>query len=139
MAGKDRRPAVTPKADNGGRFEDGIRNARDSLPGMRDPLPKGALGGVPTDSQGDEIANRRRARQRHRHGSGWQARAGALSRPHARLSRQATQCAPGGSVAGIIPPRMLRCFSKHLPLTAEILTPNQGDRRACSREAKLIS
>jgi hypothetical protein len=54
MADKDRRPAVTPKADKGGRVEDRIRNARDSLPGMRDALPKGALGGVPTDPQGDE-------------------------------------------------------------------------------------
>jgi hypothetical protein len=54
MADKDRRPAVTPKADKGGRVEDRIRNARDSLPGMRNALPKGALGGVPTDPQGDE-------------------------------------------------------------------------------------
>ena len=52
MADKDPRPAVTPKAK--GRVEDRIRNARDSLPGMRDALPKGALGGVPTDPQGDE-------------------------------------------------------------------------------------
>ena len=36
------------------RVEDRIRNARDSLPGMRDALPKGELGGVPTDPQGDE-------------------------------------------------------------------------------------
>jgi hypothetical protein len=54
MADKDRRPAVTPKADKGGRVEGRIRNARDSLPGIRDALPKGALGGVPTDPQGDE-------------------------------------------------------------------------------------
>ncbi len=54
MADKDRRPSVTPKADKGGRVEDRIRNALDSLPGMRDALPKGALGGVPTDPQGDE-------------------------------------------------------------------------------------
>ena len=37
-----------------GRVEDRIRNARDSLPGMRDALSNGALGGVPTDPQGDE-------------------------------------------------------------------------------------
>ena len=54
MADKDPGPTVTPKADKGGRVEDRIRNARDSLPGMRDALPKGALGGVPTDPQGDE-------------------------------------------------------------------------------------
>src|SRR3954464_12426048 len=41
MADKDPRPAVTPKADRGGRVEDRICNARDSLPGMRDALPKG--------------------------------------------------------------------------------------------------
>jgi hypothetical protein len=35
-------------------------------------------------------ANRRPARQRHRHGSAWQARAGVLSRP----PRQAAPCAP---------------------------------------------
>jgi hypothetical protein len=54
MADEDRRPAVTPKADKGGRVADRIRNARDSPPGMRDALPKGALGGVQTDPQGDE-------------------------------------------------------------------------------------
>ena len=54
MANKDRGPAVTPKGGNRGRVEDRIRNARDSLPGMRAALPKGALGGVPTDPQGDE-------------------------------------------------------------------------------------
>jgi hypothetical protein len=54
MPDKDRRPAVAPKADKGGWVEDRIRNARDSLPGMRDALPKGALSGVPTDPQGDE-------------------------------------------------------------------------------------
>jgi hypothetical protein len=72
MADKDQRPAVSPKADKfstrtytytqpyltpiaaGRRVEDRIRNARDSLPGMRNALPKGALGGVPTDPQGDE-------------------------------------------------------------------------------------
>ncbi len=43
-----------PRANKGGRVEDRIRNARDSLPGTRDALPKGALGGVPTDPQGDE-------------------------------------------------------------------------------------
>jgi hypothetical protein len=54
MADIDGRPAVAPKADKGGRVGDRIRNVRDSLPGMRDALPKGALGGVPTDPQGDE-------------------------------------------------------------------------------------
>ena len=51
MADKDRRPAATPKAE---WVEDRIRKARDSLPGMRDALPKGALDGVPTAPQGDE-------------------------------------------------------------------------------------
>jgi hypothetical protein len=31
-----------------------IRTARDSLPGQRDALPEGALGGAPTMPQGDE-------------------------------------------------------------------------------------
>ena len=54
MGEKDQRPSVTPKAVKGRRVEDRIRNARDSLPEMRDALPKGALHGVPTDPQGDE-------------------------------------------------------------------------------------
>jgi len=54
MTDKDLRPAVPPKVDKRGRVEDRIRNARDSLPGMRDALPKGALGGLPTYPQGDE-------------------------------------------------------------------------------------
>jgi hypothetical protein len=97
MADKDRQPAVTLKADKGGRVEDRIRNACDSLPGMRDALPKGALGGVPTDPQATRTANRRPARQRHRHGSGLAGRV-SYPAPHARLSYQAAQCAPGGSV-----------------------------------------
>jgi hypothetical protein len=54
MGDKDQPPSVTPKADKGRRVENRIRNARDSLPGMRDALPKGALRGVPTDPQADE-------------------------------------------------------------------------------------
>jgi hypothetical protein len=36
------------------RVERRIRTARDSLPGRRDALPHGALGGLPPDPQGDE-------------------------------------------------------------------------------------
>ena len=36
------------------RVEERIRSARDSLPGRRDALPKGALGGLPPDPQADE-------------------------------------------------------------------------------------
>jgi hypothetical protein len=34
--------------------EQRVRAARDSLPGQRDALPQGALGGLPPDPQGDE-------------------------------------------------------------------------------------
>lgn len=34
--------------------EQRVRTARDSLPGQRDALPEGALGGLPPDPQGDE-------------------------------------------------------------------------------------
>jgi len=47
----------TRSADNsaqGGRVEERIRSARDTLPGRRDGLPKGSLGGLPPDPQGDE-------------------------------------------------------------------------------------
>lgn len=37
-----------------GRVEQRISNARDSLPGERNALPPGALGGIPQDPQGDE-------------------------------------------------------------------------------------
>ena len=36
------------------RIEERLRFARDSLPGQRDGLPEGTLGGLPTDPQGDE-------------------------------------------------------------------------------------
>jgi len=37
-----------------GRVERRINSARDSLPGERNGLPEGALGGLPADPQGDE-------------------------------------------------------------------------------------
>ena len=37
-----------------GRVERRIKTARDSLPGERNDLPEGALGGVPTEPRGDE-------------------------------------------------------------------------------------
>ena len=37
-----------------GRVEQRINTARDSLPGERNDLPEGALGGVPPEPQGDE-------------------------------------------------------------------------------------
>jgi hypothetical protein len=37
-----------------GRVERRIMTARDSLPGERNDLPEGALGGVPTEPQADE-------------------------------------------------------------------------------------
>ena len=40
-----------------GRVERRISSARDSLPGERNDLPDGALGGVPADPQGDENRN----------------------------------------------------------------------------------
>jgi hypothetical protein len=36
------------------RVERRINSARDSLPGERNDLPAGALGGVPAEPQGDE-------------------------------------------------------------------------------------
>jgi hypothetical protein len=38
----------------GSRVERRIESARDSLPGERNGLPEGALGGVPAEPQGDE-------------------------------------------------------------------------------------
>jgi hypothetical protein len=38
----------------GRRVEQRIDTARDSLPGERNDLPEGALGGVPPEPQGDE-------------------------------------------------------------------------------------
>ena len=37
-----------------GRVEQRIQNARDSLPGERNDLPPGSLGGVSPEPQGDE-------------------------------------------------------------------------------------
>lgn len=37
-----------------GRVEQRINSARDSLPGERNDLPQGSLGGVPAEPQGDE-------------------------------------------------------------------------------------
>jgi len=37
-----------------GRVEQKIRFSRDTLPGQRDGLVEGSLGGMPTDPQGDE-------------------------------------------------------------------------------------
>ena len=36
------------------QVEERIRSAHDTLPGRRDALPNGALGGLPPDPQGDE-------------------------------------------------------------------------------------
>ena len=36
------------------RVAERLRTARDSLPGRRNDLPPGALGGLPTEPQGDE-------------------------------------------------------------------------------------
>jgi hypothetical protein len=48
----DRSNSAAP--DRNGRLEERIRSSRDSLPGRRAALPKGALGGVPPEPQGDE-------------------------------------------------------------------------------------
>jgi hypothetical protein len=53
MMTKDQPPPVPP-ALRRGRPEQRIRTARDSLPGERNDLPNGALGGVPVEPQGDE-------------------------------------------------------------------------------------
>ena len=53
MADLDKQTAAVPP-NMGGQVEERIRSDRDSLPGRRDGLPKGALGGPPTDPQGDE-------------------------------------------------------------------------------------
>jgi hypothetical protein len=37
-----------------GSVEERVKTSRDSLPGQRDALPEGALGGVPAEPQGDE-------------------------------------------------------------------------------------
>jgi hypothetical protein len=57
MTDRDRQSAVAQNKGGrirGGRIEERIRSARDSLPGRRDDLPNGALGGVPPDPQADE-------------------------------------------------------------------------------------
>jgi hypothetical protein len=52
MADPDKQLAVP--SNMGEQSEERIRSARDSWPGRRDGLPKGALGGPPADQQGDE-------------------------------------------------------------------------------------
>jgi hypothetical protein len=47
------RPTVDEKSA-ATQVEERIRSARDTLPGRRDALPKGALGRLPPDPQGDE-------------------------------------------------------------------------------------
>ena len=47
-------------------------------------------------------ANRRPARQRHRHGSGWQARAGVLSRRRRPMRRQASGTGPAALIAASV-------------------------------------
>jgi hypothetical protein len=51
MANSDDQPAGVSKS---GQIEERIRSARDSLPGRRNSLPKGELGGLPPDPQADE-------------------------------------------------------------------------------------
>jgi len=53
MTSTDRPAPVSPLRQSS-RVERRIRNARDSLPGERNDLPDGALGGVPVEPQGDE-------------------------------------------------------------------------------------
>jgi hypothetical protein len=52
MVQPDKNDAVSKDTD--GRVEERIRTARDTLPGRRNALPKGALGGLPPEPQGDE-------------------------------------------------------------------------------------
>jgi hypothetical protein len=52
MPEPDKNNAVTP--NRAGRLEERIRTSRDSLPGRRNALPAGALGGLPPEPQGDE-------------------------------------------------------------------------------------
>jgi hypothetical protein len=52
MSSEQLRP-VSP-ARRPGRVEQRIGNARDSLPGERNDLPEGAIGGVPVEPQADE-------------------------------------------------------------------------------------
>ncbi len=47
-------PRPVSPARRAGRVEQRIGNARDSLPGERNDLPEGALGGVPVEPQADE-------------------------------------------------------------------------------------
>jgi hypothetical protein len=46
MADTDKTPATQPEPE--------LVPSPDRLPGQRDGLPPGALGGIPTDPQGDE-------------------------------------------------------------------------------------
>jgi hypothetical protein len=52
MADQDKIDPVERNSD--GRLEERIRSSRDSLPGRRNALPEGALGGLPPEPQGDE-------------------------------------------------------------------------------------
>jgi len=52
MGEPDTNNAATPTRD--GRLEERMRTSRDSLPGRRNALAKGALGGLPPEPQGDE-------------------------------------------------------------------------------------
>jgi hypothetical protein len=53
MASSEQLRPVSP-ARRPGRVEQRIGNARDSLPGERNDLPEGAIGGVPVEPQADE-------------------------------------------------------------------------------------
>jgi len=43
-----------PREPRSRRVETRINSSRDSLPGQRNSLPAGSLGGLPADPQGDE-------------------------------------------------------------------------------------
>lgn len=45
---------VVPATARKARVAQRLHSARDTLPGERNDLPEGALGGPPTDPQGDE-------------------------------------------------------------------------------------
>jgi hypothetical protein len=53
MKSSEQPRSVSP-ARRAGRVEQRIGNARDSLPGERNDLPEGALGGVSVEPQADE-------------------------------------------------------------------------------------
>jgi hypothetical protein len=54
MIERNDQAATTRQARSGRRVEERVRTAGDSLPGERNGLPEGALGGVPVDPQADE-------------------------------------------------------------------------------------